>query len=264
MWCPSAPRDRIRSRRIGNCSPIRPAFCTGLTPRPDAEPLQECPSDERPPPWLPDWRDVTGYPDPKAPIGTTSSQRWRWEFQRRDPGYQRDWTERTDRPAGFWRERYGLTKPIDPASPRASFAGAVYWIQPRGAGDRRFVIVQGSGTALIQFDLTRPLMPQFKWAEFTLQPWMLDEADVREARVDAGFLVISARRYKGFQWRPRDWQRYLRLLDADASGASKDEIVDVLYPRLTNKYPERMQDSHLRDDRRAAWKLLKDRKFTLL
>jgi hypothetical protein len=221
-------------------------------------------ANKRPPPWLPDWRDLTDYPDPKAALGTSSSHRWRWEFQRRDPDYQHDWAERTERPEGFWRERYGLTEPIDPASPRARFAGLVYWVQPRGAGDRRLEITQAAGTALIQVDLTRPLMQQFRSAEFTLQPWTVDEADLMEPQVEAGFLVINNRRYKGFQWRPKDWLRYLRLLDAGASGASKDEVVGVLYPHLTNEYPERMQDIHLRDDRRTARKLLKNRKYTLL
>jgi hypothetical protein len=222
-------------------------------------------SDKRPPPWLPDWRDATGYPDPKAPVGTSSSHRWRWEFQRRDPDYQRAWAERTNRPAGFWRQRYGLIKPVDPASPGASFVGwPVYWVQPRRAGDRRLEIIQGAGTALIQFDLTRPLSQQFKWAEFALQAWALDEADLRQPKVESGFIVISNRHSKRFQSRPKHWLRYLRLLDANASGAPKHEIVHVLYPNLSNDYPERMQDTHLRDDRRAARRLIRDRKYTLL
>src|SRR5215472_15227298 len=50
-----------------------------------------------------------------------------------DPDYQDDWAERANRPAGVWHKRYGLTGPVDPASPMASFVGwPLYWVQPRG------------------------------------------------------------------------------------------------------------------------------------
>jgi hypothetical protein len=219
----------------------------------------------RPAPWLPDWRNGAGYPDPEAPMATTSRHRWRWEFQRRDPVYQRDWAERTDRPTDFWRRRYGLRAPLDPRYPTAFFVTDRRWlIVPPKKGDQKCEVTIRQGTALVEFDLTRPLRPQFKWAEFHLQAWVIDESDLRKSQIESGFSVKRTRRGEGFQWRPKDWLRYLRLLDADASGASKDEIVGILYPKLTNKYPERTQDGHLTDDRQAARKLLRDRKYILL
>jgi hypothetical protein len=41
------------------------------------------------PDWLPDWTKEDQYPDPKA----TSLRQWTWEFLRRNPEYQRLWTE---------------------------------------------------------------------------------------------------------------------------------------------------------------------------
>ncbi len=40
------------------------------------------------PEWLPDWEDKKQYPDP----GTTSSRQWAWEFLRRNPEYQQDYS----------------------------------------------------------------------------------------------------------------------------------------------------------------------------
>lgn len=219
---------------------------------------------ENRPSWLPDWRGLTGYPDPNTSFGTTSRYRWRWEFQRRDPDYHRDWAERADRPADFWRRRYGLQAPLDPGSPTASFAAdRRYLIVPPQTTDQKCEITIRGGTALVEFDLTRPLQPQVKSAEFQLRAWTSNESDLRRPQVQDGFIVKRSRRGKGFQLRPKDWLRYLRLLDADASGACKEEIGRVLYPNLTNESEQRMLDTHLRDDRSAVRKLLKDRKYTL-
>ena len=39
------------------------------------------------PEWLPDWRDLTKYPDPKS----ASPTQFAWEFLRRNPVYQKDY-----------------------------------------------------------------------------------------------------------------------------------------------------------------------------
>jgi transcriptional regulator len=41
------------------------------------------------PPWRPDWRDKNLYPN----ANSTSSLQWAWEFLRRNPEYQRLWTQ---------------------------------------------------------------------------------------------------------------------------------------------------------------------------
>jgi hypothetical protein len=40
-------------------------------------------------PWLPDWRNKSGYPDPEK----TTGRQWAWEFLRRNPEYQRLYAE---------------------------------------------------------------------------------------------------------------------------------------------------------------------------
>src|SRR5438552_1597670 len=51
------------------------------------------------PDWLPNWQDLTQYPDPKKAIGRI----WAWEFLRRNPKYQELWQEYAALPksAGF-------------------------------------------------------------------------------------------------------------------------------------------------------------------
>ena len=41
--------------------------------------------------WLPDWRDASRYP----PVEGTSGTRWAWEFLRRNPEYQKAYSELT-------------------------------------------------------------------------------------------------------------------------------------------------------------------------
>ena len=41
------------------------------------------------PDWLPDWRDVSQYPETK----TTTLRQWAWEFLRRNPEYREQWDE---------------------------------------------------------------------------------------------------------------------------------------------------------------------------
>ena len=220
-------------------------------------------SGESPPLWLPDWHDASGYPDPGAPKGTTTCHRWRWEFMRRSRQYQSDWAERAARSAEFWRAQYRLMGPVDPESSRASFIGPVrYWIQPLRKGDRVFPIQQRAGTALIQVDLTLPLKPQFESAEFSLRPSTLDEADLKRAKVEGGFFVMS-NRSKGYQWKPTNWLRYLRLLDADSTGAPTNEIGRILHPGKKNEPGIRELSNLLRNDRSAAQRLL-DRGYRLI
>jgi len=50
------------------------------------------------PDWLPDWKDVTKYPDPKEK--KLSGRVWAWEFLRRNPQYQELWEQFAALPSG--------------------------------------------------------------------------------------------------------------------------------------------------------------------
>jgi hypothetical protein len=222
---------------------------------------------EQPPRWLPDWRDAAAYPTPGSPSWISANQ-WRWEFQRRDPAYQRDWVEFTklaaiygidpDTPAGDLKmrlgprfkalvDKYGMLKPIDPASPSPPLFVQVrrLAISPPGQPIEMKAIRLEEGTALVQIDLRQPLAPQLTKTRGRL---LALTADWKPARLA--------------QWRPERWLTYLRLLDADACAATKDEISRVLYPNLENDYPHRNLDARLRDDRRAAQKLCRGDGYT--
>ncbi|EAY57568.1 MAG: hypothetical protein UBAL2_79310411 [Leptospirillum rubarum] len=55
--------------------------------------------------WLPDWRDASQYP----PVEGTSGTRWAWEFLRRNPEYQKAYSELTH--VVFHGHRYGSRGP---------------------------------------------------------------------------------------------------------------------------------------------------------
>jgi hypothetical protein len=48
------------------------------------------------PDWLPDWKDISKYPDPKEASGGV----WAWEFLRRNPQYQQLWEQYAALPPG--------------------------------------------------------------------------------------------------------------------------------------------------------------------
>jgi hypothetical protein len=60
----------------------------------------------RPLPAMPDWHDEAAYPKPEA----LSPRAWGWEFLRRNPEYQMDWSDNQLRPG-----RWGLSEEVDPA-----------------------------------------------------------------------------------------------------------------------------------------------------
>ena len=52
------------------------------------------------PDWLPDWKDISKYPDPNKATGRV----WAWEFLRRNPEYQQLWEKFAALPPGPIRE----------------------------------------------------------------------------------------------------------------------------------------------------------------
>jgi hypothetical protein len=183
------------------------------------------------PAWLPDPAVLAAYPDPQAPV-----LRYSWEFLRRNPRYQRRWSELIEPHylVGFADVAKGKPDPL--AVMRAEFG--IWGIPPDPADAKTLPVFEhnlvrqyvGSGDAAFQshefvpvINLTWPLEPQFARA--------LALAKERRSRLEAsGGLerMVSARNHK------ERWHKYLRLLDGKARGLSTRELAAIVYPEFSN------------------------------
>ena len=206
------------------------------------------------PNWLPDWNEPKNYP------GKRANHDWRWEFVRRNPLYRADFDRLivphiqsdgtiADGPGGaefdHFKKTFGLALPLPP-----SHAGpAVTWVQSCVRGDifagheRHNTFRLGEFEAAVIFDLSQPLDDQIRGAKRVLQ-------------ANAHWLVANRKMATPKQAKNhRDmYPLYLRLLDAESSGATQREMGDVLFS--SNDDPRQS----VKDGLRAA-KLLRDRDF---
>ncbi len=189
------------------------------------------------PDWLPDWTDITKYPDPKKATGRV----WAWEFLRRNPQYQQRWEEYSASGSGdrlmYIRPRFetefAVLSPVPPSMPfthpdfewrlRFTTQSAMHWILPVGWEDIEGfelpeIDLDHPAEVLVKFDLRVPLNPQLRNARKVLET---------EAERLTGAGVLSGE--------PRAWfdkyQKYLRVLDAKLSGVNRKtmavEILDI-------------------------------------
>lgn len=77
----------------------------------------------------------------------------------------------------------------------------------------------------IVFDITRPLKPQFAYAQKILLETQKDQA--REGKIS----ISKVNKHKD------NWIEYLRILDAKTENISNEEIARVMFPNLSNEYP---------------------------
>ena len=187
------------------------------------------------PGWLPNWLEKTGYPSPSG----TSRLEWAWQFLRRNTAYQLAWEQhiqadydpseiaelmdrkrrlkrvgrvQLDETRHFWeRFRISTYPPPAPSEPTAKLGfGAIRYAQkPAKLKAYAPKISLEDNEILVLFDLTQSIEHQ------------LD--DTKE-------LLASFTPPRKFRARVLQYQRYLRLLDAKAVGASNKVIAPVLYP----------------------------------
>jgi hypothetical protein len=241
-----------------------------------------------PPAWLPNWRDPSQYPNDKA------SQRldWAWQFLRRNPDYQQMWAtliapnynpvhvtrslsrvsqQVLDRvrpmlfeysgnyPLDAFQQRFGIiTVPLDPSEPQAKLRFAAEFIRyarrpVQRPGKPGWVYnvpaaLQDHET-LVWFDLRWPIEAQLNRARKQLQ------AEIKKHNLPA----IPFR----FRYRPDQYADYLRLLDAQVVGAPDADVAKVIYPTLSNEYPDRHGNHQVREDRATA-ELLRDNAWRIV
>lgn len=183
--------------------------------------------------WRPNWRDAREYPV------TLSEAGWRWEFIRRCPEYQDDFSRyrSTERAKDFahlpcpdgvasWEEhfasvahmpgaleKYGMHCLVDPAH-REPPIGPFPRQYPLGvsfASEAKRSEMQSDGLFLMAFNLKLPLAPQIEKARTFLERVQQESGKPQERRGQR-----------------KKWSRYLRILDAKAAGATALEIARVL------------------------------------
>ena len=208
--------------------------------------------------WLPDWHDASAYPDPED----TSAMQWAWEFLRRNPDYQKDYQTHGGPyvPSENLWKKYNLDTHSsfpDPALPhpfvRTDLGRGVYAMEPlrfRGNVLRTHQPGQVGRSnydteAFIRFDVSLPLAAQITAAEKHL------------GRLQKKMGAKNKRK------RITKYQSYLRILDAEASGAVRSEIAAELYPQMPNEYTHRKGDETVAKDLIAA-KLLRDHDYAFL
>jgi hypothetical protein len=203
-------------------------------------------------PWLPDWRNASAYPDLKNAGG----QQWAWEFLRRNPEYQRLWTQLKPRskPAkilGFKVKFHIMAIDLSlPPSPSTNAPKDLIFDKPfilyrgpckRGPIPLDWAIEQNQLIAL--FNLSWPISPQV--------------AHVKKALLEAA--KESDQRVK-FRRTVQHYQNYLRVLDAKLANTRHKEIAAVLYSTLSDHHSALQR---VRDDFDVATRL-RDNDFWLI
>ncbi|MDQ3582360.1 MAG: DUF2285 domain-containing protein [Pseudomonadota bacterium] len=175
------------------------------------------------PPWLPDWKDESAYPEKLAP------EFWAWEFLRRNAEYQEDYGVFSNLPyADNGNEEHRLMKkwgvfPLhdpDESQPLTIERGLYSEKPPYVYFDGRVRHSEIWHSPPFVFDLRQSLDKQL--AE--CKQWLKCMRDNRGE--NRGF---SAERGKRIQ-DDSIYRTYLRVLDAERCGASREEMADRLYP----------------------------------
>jgi len=207
---------------------------------------------------VPDWTGEENYP---APDGQGEICVWAWEFLRRWNEYRDFWLKKIqpfidmggrisrDTAGNCWphleelRTRFGVEVPSPPqcSTPPHFIANAIRWVQNYGRESQEIWLNEHE-VAFI-FDLSRPLKSQFEMAR--------DAAECeKERRRQAGEPKLSRARSRAEQY-----VTYLRILDAQESGAKPKDIAARLFHDLSDEYPARIRQKRLVDYRQAAEKL---------
>ena len=233
----------------------------------------------------PDWKDKSAYPNPKK----TSGNQWAWEFLRRNPKYQKDYKilveasksgESLYQPNGYGfgkfaheptplpNENYDeycirmkkenipsihskplsqylstkwkLDKLIDPLKKTTKFSQSDF-VREVGFGEHEVAIFPflSENEIALSFDLRQPTKVLLSEAEKLLDDYRKDFKNKDNEK----------RQYRNL------FSNYLRLLDAEGTGANKKMMGEEIFPKVPNKYPERNMDQKVRDSLAKAKQL---------
>jgi hypothetical protein len=194
---------------------------------------------------IPDWRDASAYPD----ADTLTQEQLAAEFLRRNSDYRRWWQRQLDanEEGSITRldfdglKQFGLACPIG----TRGVARHAFFIPRSGRRLRGSTYPLGADEVAMVFDLSLPLDGQVALAYRDLEGH-------QQHRVKQGKIAADGTKQVR---KSKDYVLYLRVLDADETGATDAEIREVLYSHLNNLHPECSQAHALSDDRKAAREL---------
>ncbi len=230
------------------------------------------------PDWLPDWTCQEEYPDQNY----TSSRQWAWEFLRRNPHYRNDyylltkvsneglfpfsfslkreltiedlpecemkeWLVDQNRdkrrkqkfPEDYIKLKYGVETILPPSYESVEEFHHPYIPKPlNDIVDPLFERQPKGQQVILSFNISLPIVPQIEEVKILLEK----EQKKRD-------LSLLRKHY-----RPQDYIKFLRILDAAASGVTNYEIGSVIFPDYkSGEYSD--PDSllrHVRKSRRTA------------
>jgi hypothetical protein len=202
------------------------------------------PKEMKHPSWLPDWRESRYYPAP----GSTSSRHWAWEFLRRNPEYQQLWEKpiKPEYDAAEMDVRLQSTKPTAPGHrfrPRLTCSPLVQFEKqfhlssypPPPSMSRPNPLFTGQFVRYIT--LSKPGEVRGWLDENEIVMWFNPSWPLRPQLAKAEKLLKdhSARiANRNFKIWPKNYGKYLRLIDARAVEVSYSQIASRLYSHLSN------------------------------
>jgi hypothetical protein len=206
------------------------------------------------PDWLPLWTDASAYPSPDS----LQPWQWAWEFLRRNTSYQAKWNEvvgplKKGQPVdcvtrALFRQEFGIIFPKNPASKTIIPLLLQYSLRTASVDDfdgtTGSIPIAGYYDFAVVFDLSLDIDTQIKVARKELE-------NKRRWLVGEGMLSVEP----GTRKAPDLWPDYLRLLDAEASGASHHEMAKMLYPKVPDEYPDFKARKQVQNRLEAAHKM---------
>jgi hypothetical protein len=211
------------------------------------------------PPWLPDWRDPSAYPQ----AHNFDPHRWPWEFVRRSPRYQRIW-DRYMRPPRRGNHPVMLSKKekdqVVRNADRINRMFGLKWAAPPecgwrpDGGDSFTPEPLGGDVVFLDRDQRGRVSGTLKTTETAI---VLQEDMPLQPQFDAIRSILGPDFSRPqFRARPDRYPYYLRTLDAVARGFPFIEIAGVLYPALKNSIDNKYSVSNrISDHYDAACKL---------
>lgn len=207
---------------------------------------------------MPDWRNSADYAYAKK----LHIHEWAWEFLRRSEAYIAAWRNFNDNqatdPYAHYKAsaKFNLQEPVDPDLPAKeadpSWLDVIDVLLHTGDDEeddpdiRRILYrpdldPEMSWAEAYWFDLTKPIDPQVEMVRLLLK---ISQEIAFEAVPEAKKLLPRGK------YQRQQFSRYVRLLDAERSGASLGEMARRLFPKAGD--PRRSAKSALRTAKEIA------------